>query len=234
MSDAAALDRSGRSGRDPLMVISPHLDDAVLSCGQVLAAHRGSTVVTAFAGRPADGRFSVWDESTFLPGQDPMTIRQEEDRQALRVLGASPIHLAFLDEGYGDSPAVEEIAQSLAEQVDLKSPSTVLVPLGLMHADHERVGAASRLLITDRPHIRWIVYGDLPYRLEHPESSTERRREVETQGLRLTTVRLPTNGRRFLKLQAIRQYGSQIKPLGWKRVIRCLAPERYWAVTQSS
>ena len=35
------------------VLISPHLDDSVISCGQFLAAHPGTTVVTVFAGVPA-------------------------------------------------------------------------------------------------------------------------------------------------------------------------------------
>src|ERR1700732_2299673 len=73
---------SGARGT-PLTVISPHLDDAVLSCAQVLLAHPGSTVVTVFAGRPPDGRWSSWDKACFRPGQDPMRVRQKEDRDAL-------------------------------------------------------------------------------------------------------------------------------------------------------
>ncbi len=36
-----------------VVVVSPHLDDAVLGCGQLLAAWPGATVVTVFAGKPA-------------------------------------------------------------------------------------------------------------------------------------------------------------------------------------
>src|SRR5260370_35261450 len=35
-----------------IVVVSPHLDDAVLGCSYLLAAHPGVVVVTAFAGRP--------------------------------------------------------------------------------------------------------------------------------------------------------------------------------------
>lgn len=42
---------------DRLLVVSPHLDDAVLSCGCWLASRPGAAVVTVFAGRPVcDGR----------------------------------------------------------------------------------------------------------------------------------------------------------------------------------
>ena len=33
-----------------VVVLSPHLDDAVLGCGRLMAAHPGATVVTVYAG----------------------------------------------------------------------------------------------------------------------------------------------------------------------------------------
>jgi hypothetical protein len=45
-----------------MLVVSPHLDDAVLSCGRWLAAHPGTLVVTVFAGVPSNGnRLTDWD-----------------------------------------------------------------------------------------------------------------------------------------------------------------------------
>jgi LmbE family N-acetylglucosaminyl deacetylase len=39
---------------DRILVISPHLDDAVLGASHLLHSHEGSTVITVFAGRPAE------------------------------------------------------------------------------------------------------------------------------------------------------------------------------------
>jgi len=36
-----------------MLVVSPHLDDAVLSCGRLLAGRPGSVVATVFAGVPS-------------------------------------------------------------------------------------------------------------------------------------------------------------------------------------
>ena len=44
------------------VVISPHLDDAVFSCGDWLATHPGAIVMTVFAGVPRDGALHTeWD-----------------------------------------------------------------------------------------------------------------------------------------------------------------------------
>ena len=37
-----------------LLVISPHLDDAVFACGRLIASHPSCVVVTVFAGLPAN------------------------------------------------------------------------------------------------------------------------------------------------------------------------------------
>ena len=92
--------------------LSPHLDDAVLSCGGTLfqQARQGETiaVVTIFAGSPSPGRRSTfaeelhqrWQEAT--PGidlSDPPAVRRQEDFQALHHLSAAilPAHLPFSD-----------------------------------------------------------------------------------------------------------------------------------------
>ena len=36
-----------------IVVISPHLDDAVLGCGRLMARHPGATVVSVYTGAPS-------------------------------------------------------------------------------------------------------------------------------------------------------------------------------------
>jgi LmbE family N-acetylglucosaminyl deacetylase len=212
----------------PLTVISPHLDDAVLSCSQVLFAHPGSTVITVFAGRPPDGRWSSWDKKCFRPGQDPMSVLQKEDREALGALAASPVHLPFLDAEYGTAYAIEEIAQVLAQHVDALAPESVLVPLGLFHADHVATHKAATRLIRARPHIRWIIYEELPYRFEYPEHREARKRELQDEGFGLSDLTLPHDQNKQAKLRAIRRYKSQLRALGRNRIRQALRDEQYW------
>src|SRR5436305_15085471 len=83
---------------DRVVVVSPHLDDAVLSCARFMAAHPGCTVVTVFAGTPPayPEPMRLWDEqSGFAPGDDVMDARRHEDCAALAVLDATPHHLDF-------------------------------------------------------------------------------------------------------------------------------------------
>ena len=86
--------------------LSPHLDDAVLSAGGLIYDQVQSAtpveVWTLMSGYPPDGEFSqfaqlqhyVWG---FPSAEEAVRARREEDRKALDILGAEPVHLDFLD-----------------------------------------------------------------------------------------------------------------------------------------
>src|SRR5579862_3453531 len=77
---------------DRIVIVSPHLDDAVLGCANFMAAHPGVVVVTVFAGNPArypTNPMRKWDvQSGFAPGDDVMEARRHEDAAALDGLDA--------------------------------------------------------------------------------------------------------------------------------------------------
>src|SRR4029077_12194032 len=85
---------------DRVVIVSPHLDDAVLSCARFMAVHPGFAVVTVFAGNPPayPSPMRWWDEqSGFEPGDDVREARRNEGRAALAVLDATPHHLDFIE-----------------------------------------------------------------------------------------------------------------------------------------
>ena len=72
---------------DRLLVISPHLDDVVISCGGLLLAHPGATVATLFAASPPVYTDPLNEHDTacgFQPGDDTMATRRVEDERAAR------------------------------------------------------------------------------------------------------------------------------------------------------
>src|SRR4051794_5566646 len=104
------------SGRAPLAVVSPHLDDAVFSCAGLIAAHPGTTVVTVFGGVPADAaqRVTDWDRDCgFANAAEAMAARRREDVEALALLGARPQVLDFCDSQYGATPTCRAVADAL-------------------------------------------------------------------------------------------------------------------------
>ncbi|MEK7890550.1 PIG-L family deacetylase [Burkholderia contaminans] len=153
------------------LVISPHLDDAVFSCGRLLAATPGSIVVTVFAGiPPRDTPAPPWDRRAgFDRADEAMHARRDEDRRALAHLDARPVWLDFLDDQYGRPAASAAIAARVATEIDAHAGFGVLAPAGLFHRDHLQVQQAA-LSLLDRARAShdaarlWRFYEDVPYR----------------------------------------------------------------------
>jgi LmbE family N-acetylglucosaminyl deacetylase len=87
-----------------VVFLSPHLDDVVLSCGATVAGlvecGVDSRILTIFAGLPdPENHFDLaraFHEMCALE-DDAVATRQEEDRAAAAILGASPVHVNLLD-----------------------------------------------------------------------------------------------------------------------------------------
>ncbi len=84
--------------------LSPHLDDAALSCGGLIyqQAQRGMRplVITCFAGTPdysALSPFATEQHHAWGQPRDPMEQRRREDASALSFLGCESQHWAYLD-----------------------------------------------------------------------------------------------------------------------------------------
>ncbi|TGN94099.1 PIG-L deacetylase family protein [Burkholderia sp. USMB20] len=153
------------------LVVSPHLDDAVFSCGQLLAQAPGSVVVTVFAGIPEHGAAAPpWDRRAgFRTADDAMRRRRDEDRHALALLDARPVWLDFLDDQYGTPAASAAIAARVADVIDAHPGFGVLAPAGLFHRDHLQVQQAVLALLRDHGRAGdaarvWRFYEDVPYR----------------------------------------------------------------------
>jgi LmbE family N-acetylglucosaminyl deacetylase len=153
------------AGQD-LLVISPHLDDAALSCAEAIWRAPRAAVVTVFAGTPPDAAMRTdWDgRSGFASAGEAMLARCAEDAAALKMLGAEPVWLDFLDSQYGDTPGVDAVAAALEEAVRAFAPRTVLLPAGLFHSDHVLTHEAALLLRKRLPQLDWRMYEEAHYR----------------------------------------------------------------------
>lgn len=156
-----------------VVIVSPHLDDAVLGCGLLMAAHPGVTVVTVFAGNPPAYPESMryWDvQGGFGPDDDVMAVRRAEDRAALAHLGATPHHLDFVEHTYnpGDKPErPEAIAGPLAEAIGEHDPTAVFMPFGLANPDHDVTHDAAMLVREQASFagdVAWFCYEDTGYK----------------------------------------------------------------------
>jgi LmbE family N-acetylglucosaminyl deacetylase len=168
--------------------LSPHLDDAVLSCGgaiwqQVQVGER-VLVVTVFAGSPTPNTllspFAQELHARWGRVADAAAMRQEEDLAALVLLGAKAVHWPYTDCIYRQTPAgdfpyaseealwgevdpaeaglVARLAARLAA-LPRRQGGIVYGPLGVgNHVDHQIVRQAAEA--SGHP---LIYYEDFPY-----------------------------------------------------------------------
>jgi LmbE family N-acetylglucosaminyl deacetylase len=223
---------------DRIVVVSPHLDDAVLGCARLLAVHPGTTVVTVFAGNPDHypEPMRKWDvQSGFAPGDDVMSVRRDEDRAALAVLDATPVHLDFVEYTYnaGNRPvAPDAIASKLTPALDELQPTLVLAPFGLANPDHDVTHQACMLAREQLDtSVAWWCYEDHGYKhipglLAWRVSSLFRRKVWPTP----VCPRVDPSEAR--KQQAVACYPTQLRALedDWQIGVKLAAPapEQYW------
>lgn len=147
----------------PAVILSPHLDDAVLSCWHLLCGPGEVSVINVFAGSPPPGGGpSWWDELTGATDSAArMQERRAEDDEALALAGRSAIHLDFLDDQY--RPVDQEFADIVRTLRAMIDPGVVVyAPAALGdHSDHEQVRRAAVELAASGQPVR--LYADHPH-----------------------------------------------------------------------
>jgi LmbE family N-acetylglucosaminyl deacetylase len=227
--------------------VSPHFDDAVLSCGGQVWALAGSTVITVFSGGPARvDPLPFWDQmSGFSPGEDVMGLRAQEDDAALDRLHARGQRLGFWDGHYrvgssnrlvrvmqrrlGDRRLVPSVAEKLSIVLEKLGLETVFIPLGVGHSDHKITASACLATARRLPQLRWVVYEDLPYAAESSRSREVALRAVAAYGFTLEPleVKLEPEVDVGPKRAAVECYRSQLNALGQRVELVLNATERY-------
>lgn len=195
-----------------ILVLSPHLDDAVLSCPTFLQRNRGeSRIVTFFTvGLPAD----------------LYRLRREEDRVAARILEVRLTQLRQVDapfritqfDGFstivfGPAERSKQLEGIVARLIRRYQPTLVLAPLGVgNHVDHRLVRDAALKKV---PHHLLRFYEDRPYAfVEEQIDHVLGRRAMGTQPAEFW--------RRYTQVAYVRNYlagiGSATLKRGWRGV----------------
>jgi LmbE family N-acetylglucosaminyl deacetylase len=197
-----------------IAVLSPHLDDGVLSLGASIAQATQSghrvTVVTVFAGDPestaSPGR---WDRRAgFVNAGEATRVRRAEDARACKLLGAETVWLDFADGDYEEERndnAIWAAIDSAVQQAD-----AVLLPgRPLIHPDHAWLTTLVLARHAAGPSLG--AYAELPY----DAWKSIRPLQSEQPFTRLPWI-IPeaTLGTRLLKWRATRAYESQLRWLG--------------------
>lgn len=209
-----------------ILLVSPHLDDAILSAGCVLADRPNAVVVTVFAGNPQDAEFcsTPYDLSCgFGDAAGAMAQRREENSLATALLNAAAINLEFVDEQYGEPAKTEDITNELQKMVDRGNYDYILAPLGLGHPDHIQTCEAVRNIKTDLPIYLWE---DLPLRVVEPELVPARLAEL---GLSFNDKFGIPAGDMTRKIRSLSCYTSQIGT-GILDPFLLYVPERFYKI----
>jgi LmbE family N-acetylglucosaminyl deacetylase len=220
-----------------VVVLSPHLDDAVLGCGGLLAAHPGATVVTVYAGAPSTypDPPTRWDAlAGFAEGDDVLAARKGEDERALAVLDARPVWLDHVEHQYldrADRVGADATVDSLEAAVRAAAPTAVFAPFGLANPDHTATHDAARRVRERVREPAWFCYQDMGY--QHiPGLLAWRVSQLFRAGIWPTPAapRVDPAGER--KRAALAHYRSQLRALeaDWQlgAKLAAPAPEQFW------
>jgi hypothetical protein len=238
-----------------LLVVSPHFDDAALSCAVLLDRGEPVDVLTVFAGAPEPPQRGWWDERCgFASSAESVPARRREDEKALAPGGHRIRVLDLLELQHFDGPRPAADADRIAEAVRgwlaEMDGGTVALPAGAgwaprwlpprlakklreprgpePHQDHVFIREA--LLPAKLEGASLVLYEELPY-LWGGSAARAARRAASAHGYRAQLEIVPVDRER--KAKRLAAYTSQIPhispPEGRLDSPAVLPPsERYW------
>ena len=153
-----------------VVVVSPHLDDAVLSAAAQLM-RPGARLVTVCAGRPpSTGPLGDWDRLT-VAGDAAGRVRERwlEDAAAAAVLGVTDVvRLDFPDGQHLTGPRTDAAEMVEALRTRLVAAVEIWAPAGIgCHPDHLATRAAVLAAATAGPGVPVHFYADVPYSVRY-------------------------------------------------------------------
>lgn len=206
------------------LIVSPHFDDAVLSTGQYMAGRTDLVVATVLGGTPAHKKVvTTYDQTCgFKNAEEAVSMRRQEDKAAMAVLNAKPVHLDHVDSQYGSEASFEAVQASLEGLLLEHEPEIVLGPLGIAHPDHVFV---RNVLLELKPK-NLVLYEELPSRVLWPETVDEAMVNLSEQGVEVKPYE-HVAGPLATKMEAMWCYKSQLGVLNRYCIF---VPERLWEV----
>jgi LmbE family N-acetylglucosaminyl deacetylase len=224
LTDRRFSSRLAYEPEGPVLLLSPHHDDAVLNCWSVLDTNPQVRVVNVFAGIPRSGLLTEWDRVCGArDSADHMRLRITEDRRALALVGQVPHNLPFLDlsyRRYSPRPSLAAIDAAVSDAVP--GCSRVVAPVAAEHQAHDIIRRyAVAVALSGIP---GELYAEIPYmtRMGWPDWVTGKPRDPHLDvrafwawnraipGRRSARVVSLDENRSAAKLAAIRTYRSQL------------------------
>jgi LmbE family N-acetylglucosaminyl deacetylase len=241
----------------PAVILSPHLDDAVLSCWSVLTDQTPVTVVNVFAGVPAkDHPLAPGDRLTGAESSYVRALeRVREDKAVLDALKRERVNLQFLAAQYrGHEQDVKPVVAAIVQSIG--HPGMIYAPAGIGgHPDHMVTRAAATALMQRGSSV--TLYAELPYCVEYgwphwvsghdPDPHLDvtfhwqqplSLGEVSVEG-KDAVIRTLSTGAQAAKLAALRAYRTQFsaldrRPNGILSSEGALAFEVFWPLAMPS
>ncbi len=206
-----------------MLVVSPHFDDAVLSCWHLLDGEDDVRVVNVFTGSPPAGSPpGYWDDQT--GAADParrVAERKAEDEAALAMAGRASLDLGFLDGQHRRDPLEPQVVEEMLRELVFGN-GPIAAPMGLDgHDDHcvardaavaLRADGVDVLLYADLPHASIYGWPDLVANGETGWREPLEAVGVDPAGLTVDIHRLSPDALRR-KLVALGRYRTQIEAL---------------------
>ncbi|ANY69371.1 hypothetical protein BBD42_24960 [Paenibacillus sp. BIHB 4019] len=226
------------------LFLSPHLDDAVISCGDyidhLVQTGDAVTIMTIYTGAAEQLSMlaKIMHKKFGLRDQNVMEVRLREDQEACFLLGADTIHIGLpeclyrVDEegqpvysklqqlfatATSAEPRAGKIIRAALSDMDFSPYDRIYIPLGIgRHIDHLLVREAAEYITEQSGQaLKLMYYRDLPYFFYGTDPHW--RSEI-AQGMQEIRFTLPAVSLRN-KLSAIEQYGSQLRMLWTSRFL---------------
>ena len=244
----------------PLLLVSPHLDDAALSCSAILERDEAVDVLTVFAGGPEPPQQGWWDaECGFSSSAESIPTRMREDEAAFAGTPHGRRYLTLLELQYVDGrrdDEAEAIAAEVRSWLSTSPAGMVALPAGAgcglrpivrralralgrpchppQHPDHLYVRDAALGALRDSE-AQLLLYEEVPYLIggrADREASRIAGAEWEVE-----PIAVPVDRR--AKAERVAAYATQVGPLSPAEgrlddPAGLPAEERYWLLRRSS
>jgi len=218
------------------IVLSPHLDDATLSLGGLIAKSTHSDdspiIATIFTGTPKIATSTMWDsKSGFKNSSDAVSTRISENNNSADILNSQVVNMGYLDNQYRTTTATTSLENKITNDIiklirshdsstsSMEVYGPAVFPGNVGHADHTILHDAYMDAISEykpRGIVTFFIYEDFPYAKEAnvPKIDlTKTLRAYEPQ-YSYAPIYIPlTSDIISTKEDAIRAYGSQEKAL---------------------
>jgi len=202
-----------------IIFVSPHLDDAIISCGGLI--HRliklgiKVKIITVFAGSSTGNLspFAEWMQKEWNLPFDAPGARRTEDLNAISSIGAEAIHLQFpcsiyrfdlktgkflytsktdifSGECLQEPKILPDMIQEINTKINIRTPEILFIPLSIGgHIDHILTRKALEAIYLPEEKKRLIYYEDFPYVLRYFNLQNESKKQ-EINGLQSLIIQL--------------------------------------------